>query len=329
MDNDAVMQIVSVFAIGYNGHIKGSGGADASITNSNSNFGQHALIAGGFRPDAFPRDDQGYITHIVSPEWVPTYEEDRDKISYFQLDVNKTKQAGISSHLYLSGFDREDVPPLPLTQGYRLGANLNEELYVSIGGTEFGSPVYMPENVTTGVQTSSIGINSHQGTKFSTAGVPNTNFELAIQDIGIIDGETVRVISDAGDLPEGLEPNRVYYAIKPTSTALKLASTLSNAVNNIPISIYGGSDLRVESRVSDKKPNDIGHPVQFDDTQKNWYVLTDTNSNLYGQLNTNDYVKNNEETDASYFKRYEDRRGIDNKLYKVCLLYTSPSPRDH
>ena len=317
MDNDAVMQIVSVFAIGYNGHIKGSGGADASITNSNSNFGQHALIAGGFRPDAFPRDDQGYITHIVSPEWVPTYEEDRDKISYFQLDVNKTKQAGISSHLYLSGFDREDVPPLPLTQGYRLGANLNEELYVSIGGTEFGSPVYMPENVTTGVQTSSIGINSHQGTKFSTAGVPNTNFEIAIQDIGIIDGETVRVISDAGDLPEGLEPNRVYYAIKPTSTALKLASTLSNAVNNIPISIYGGSDLRVESRVSDKKPNDIGHPVQFDDTQKNWYVLTDTNSNLYGQLNTNDYVKNNEETDASYFKRYEDRRGIDNKLYKV------------
>ena len=317
MDNDAVMQIVSVFAIGYNGHIKGSGGADASITNSNSNFGQHALIAGGFRPDAFPRDDQGYITHIVSPEWVPTYEENRDKISYFQLDVDKTQQAGISSHLYLSGFNREDVPPLPLTQGYRLGANLNEELYVSIGGTEFGSPVYMPENVTTGVQTAGIGINSHQGTKFSTAGVPNTNFELAIQDIGIVEGETIRVISDAGDLPEGLEPNRVYYAIKPTATGLKLASTLSNAINNIPISVYGGSDLRVESRVSDKKPNDIGHPVQFDDTQKNWYVLTETNSNLFDQLNNNDYVKNNPETDASYFKRYEDRRGIDNKLYKV------------
>ena len=317
MDNDAVMQIVSVFAIGYNGHIKGSGGADASITNSNSNFGQHALIAGGFRPDAFPRDDQGYITHIVSPEWVPTYEENRDKISYFQLDVDKTQQAGISSHLYLSGFNREDVPPLPLTQGYRLGANLNEELYVSIGGTEFGSPVYMPENVTTGVQTAGIGINSHQGTKFSTAGVPNTNFELAIQDIGIVNGETIRVISDDGDLPEGLEPNRVYYAIKSTPTGLKLASTLSNAINNIPISVYGGSDLRVESRVSDKKPNDIGHPVQFDDTQKNWYVLTETNSNLYDQLNNNDYVKNNPETDASYFKRYEDRRGIDNKLYKV------------
>ena len=327
MDNDAVMQIVSVFAIGYNGHIKGSGGSDASITNSNSNFGQHALIAGGFRPDAFPRDDQGYITHIVSPEWVPTYEEDRDKISYFQLDVDKTQQAGISSHLYLSGFNREDVPPLPLTQGYRLGANLNEELYVSIGGTEYGTPVYMTENVTTGIQTASIGINSHQGTKFSPAGVPNTNFELAINDIGIQNGETIRILSDDGDLPEGLEPNRVYYAIKPTPTALKLASTLSNAVNNIPISVYGGSDLRVESRVSDKKPNDIGHPVQFDDTQKNWYVLTNTGSELFNQLNTNSYVKDNEETDASYFKRYEDRRGIDNKLYKV--RYVIPKEADN
>ena len=128
----------------------------------------------------------------------------------------------------------------------------------------------MTENVTTGIQTASIGINSHQGTKFSPAGVPNTNFELAINDIGIQNGETIRILSDDGDLPEGLEPNRVYYAIKPTPTALKLASTLSNAVNNIPISVYGGSDLRVESRVSDKKPNDIGHPVQFDDTQKNW-----------------------------------------------------------
>ena len=317
MDNDAVMQIVSVFAIGFNGHIKGEGGSDASITNSNSNFGQHALLSGGFRPDAFPRDDQGYITHIVSPEFVSTFDEDIDKISYFQLDVDKTKQAGISSHLYLAGFDREDVPPLALTQGYRLGANLNEKLYVSIGGTEFGSPVYMPENITVGVQTASIGINSHQGTKFSPASAPNTNFELAINDIGIIDGETVRVISEDGDLPEGLEPNRVYFAIKPTPTALKLASTFSNAVNGIPISIFGGTNLRVESRVSDKNPNDIGHPIQFDDTQQNWYVLSENNSNLFDQIKNNDYVKNDDKTDSSYFKRFEDRRGIDNKLYKV------------
>ena len=38
------MQIVSVFAIGYNKHFETTSGGDASITNSNSNFGQFSLL---------------------------------------------------------------------------------------------------------------------------------------------------------------------------------------------------------------------------------------------------------------------------------------------
>ncbi len=285
------------------------------------------MLADGFRNSAFPRDDQGYITHFVSPEWVSTYKEDLNNISWFQLDVPKTQQAGISSHLYLSGFTREDVSPLGLTQGYRIGANLNEKLYCSIGGTEFSSPIHMSENVIAGVQTANIGINSHQGTKFSPASAPNANFELTINDIGIINGETIRIFSDDGDLPEGLEPNSVYYAIKGSATGLKVASTFSNALNNIPISIYGGTNLRVESRVSDKSPNTIGHPVQWDPNQNNWFILTETDSDLYTQLSNNDYVKNLVETDSAYFKRYEDRRGIENKLYKV--RYVIPKEADN
>ena len=325
--NNAVLQIVSVFAIGFNGHLRGDSGADASITNSNSNFGQYALVADGFRKDAFLRDDQGFISHVVSPEWVSTYEEDLDNITWFQIDIPKTQQTGISSHLYLSGFTRQDVAPLGLTQGYRIGANLNENLYVSIGGTEYSSPIYMPENVTVGVQTANIGINSHQGTKFTSASAPNTNFELTVNDIGIVNGETIRIFSDDGDLPENLAPNTVYYAIRVSSTAIKVASTFSNAVNNIPIALYGGTSLRVESRVSDKSPNGIGHPVQWDTNQNNWYVLTETNSDLYTNVVNNDYVKTLEETTPAYFKRYEDRRGIDNKLYK--LRYVIPKQADN
>ena len=315
--NNAVLQIVSVFAIGYNAHLRGDTGADASITNSNSNFGQYSLVADGFRNAAFPRDDQGYITHFVSPEWVSTYENDLDNISWFQLDVNKTQQTGISSHLYLSGFTREDVSPLGLTQGYRIGSNLNENLYVNIGGTAYSSPIYMAENVTAGVQTANVGINSHQGTKFTPASAPNNNFELSINDIGIVNGETIRVFSDDGDLCENLLPNTVYYAIKVSGTAIKVASTFSNAINNIPIALYGGTSLRVESRVSDKVPNQIGHPVQWDANQNNWYVLSETDCDLYTNIVNNDYIKSLVETEASYIKRYEDRRGIENKLYKV------------
>ena len=315
--NNAVLQIVSVFAIGYNSHFKGETGADASITNSNSNFGQYSLNADGFRNSAFPRDDQGYITHFVAPEWVSTYSDDLDNISWFQIDVPKTQQTGISSHLYLSGFTREDVSPLGLTQGYRIGANLNENLYVSIGGTEYSSPVYMPENVIAGVQTANVGINSHQGTKFSQASAPNTNYELSIDDIGLVNGETIRVFSDDADLPENLSPNTVYYTIKVSATSIKVASTFSNAINNIPIALYGGTSLRIESRVSDKSPNTIGHPVQWDPNQNNWFLLSETDCDLYNNVVNNDYIKNAVETDASYFKRYEDRRGIENKLYKI------------
>tara|TARA_B100000686_G_scaffold354220_1_gene463332 strand:+ start:4801 stop:10065 length:5265 start_codon:yes stop_codon:yes gene_type:complete len=325
--NKAQLQIVSVFAIGFNAHLRGDSGADASITNSNSNFGQYALVGDGFRNDAFLRDDQGYISHVVSPEWVSTYKEDLDNITWFQIDIPKTQQTGISSHLYLSGFTRQDVAPLGLTQGYRIGANLNENLYVAIGGTEYSSPVYMPENVTAGIQTANIGINSHQGTKFTSASAPNANFELTVNDIGIVNGETIRVFSDDGDLPENLAPNSVYYAIRVSPTAIKVASTFSNAVNNIPIAIYGGTSLRIESRVSDKSPNSIGHPVQWDANQNNWYVLSENNCDLYDNIVNNDYVKSLIETTPAYFKRYEDRRGIDNKLYK--LRYVIPKQADN
>ena len=47
--NDAIVQVVSVFAIGYNKHFVAESGGDASITNSNSNFGQLSLVSDGFK----------------------------------------------------------------------------------------------------------------------------------------------------------------------------------------------------------------------------------------------------------------------------------------
>ena len=69
--NDAILQIVSVFAIGYAKHFEAQSGGDASITNSNSNFGQLALVADGFKKDAFKKDDNAFITHIIAPKLLP------------------------------------------------------------------------------------------------------------------------------------------------------------------------------------------------------------------------------------------------------------------
>ena len=66
--NKSVIQIVSVFAIGYAQHFLAESGGDQSITNSNSNFGAKALAAKGFQDEAFTRDNKGYITHVIPPE---------------------------------------------------------------------------------------------------------------------------------------------------------------------------------------------------------------------------------------------------------------------
>ena len=66
--NDAVIQAVSVFAVGFADHFVALSGGDQSITNSNSNFGSCALRAKGFKNAPFTQDKAGQITHIIPPQ---------------------------------------------------------------------------------------------------------------------------------------------------------------------------------------------------------------------------------------------------------------------
>ena len=314
ISNNAVVQVVSVFAIGYNGHFVGESGADASITNSNSNFGQFSLIADGFRPEAFPRDDQGYITHITTPQHVDTSASKIDNVSFYQFDVTKTQNVGLSSHLYIFGFDRQDEPPLSLSQGFRIGARHDEKIFVNIGGTDYSADVRMTENVLSGVSTSALG--DQTGAKKSKLSVPNTLFAMTVDSIGLVTGEKIRIYSDSGDLPEGLSFDRVYYAIVNSPTEIKVATTFSNAINNVPIELYGGDDLRVESRVSDKSAGEIGHPIQWDLNQNQWFLHVETGSNLYPQIQNNTNLSAGEGTNIGFIKRFEDKRSVEDKLYK-------------
>jgi len=120
--NDSFLQIVSVFAIGFAYHFDGRNGADMSITNSNSNFGQISLNGVGFKKAAFNKDNKGYITSVITPKAVTTKEEDIDWVT---LDVGLTTSVGISSHLYLFGYNDKNIKPPHEIQGYRVGAKLS------------------------------------------------------------------------------------------------------------------------------------------------------------------------------------------------------------
>ena len=96
--NDAYIQNVSIFAIGFHSHFNAESGGDQSINNSNSNFGSKSLLASGFKRDAFPRDNSGYITHVIPPREIETLE---GTIEFIGIDVAKTVGVASTSRLYL------------------------------------------------------------------------------------------------------------------------------------------------------------------------------------------------------------------------------------
>ena len=314
MSNDSFIQIVSVFAIGFNKHFDSQSGGDGSITNSNSNFGQFSLAASGFKKDAFAKDDTSFVTSIIGPKSISSQETD---ISWVSIDVGLTTSVGITSHLYLFGFTAEDDIPPNTVQGNRIGAAREDKLNVSIGGTEYSADIFMIDNIVSAGATA-FGASSSEKSYRVISG-PTANV-LNIGNHELQTGEKIRIYSDSGDLSENLNPEIIYYAIRETGSAIKIASSFTNAAFGSEIDIFGGQLLRVVSRVSDKSPGEIASPIQFDSARSNWFLHVGTNSQIYQQLASSGVVNIGERTELSYIKRRVDNRSLDERLYKVRIV---------
>ena len=131
--NDAFIQVVSVFAVGFGDHFFSDSGGDLSITNSNSNFGNTSLRSKGFKAAAFTKDKAGQITHVIPPKSL----EDVDEISinWVTIDITKTRSVADPTKLFLYGYTTETGRPPGKVQGYTIGArrddvNTPDRLYV-------------------------------------------------------------------------------------------------------------------------------------------------------------------------------------------------------
>ena len=310
--NDAFVQIVSVFAIGFNKHFDAQSGGDGSITNSNSNFGQISLAADGFKKEAFAKDNNAYVTSIITPR---ANVEEEVNIDWISLDVGLTTSVGISSHLYLFGYnDQDDAPPI-IIQGYRIGARQNDKLYVNIGSGTSEASICMLDNVLGSGTTIAQGTSVSEKNYPVLSGPTSNIFTLGTHQIQT--GETIRIFSDDGDLPENILDNTLYYAIRQSSTEIKLASSQTNAENGSAITVYGGSKLSIVSRVSDKSAGDIGSPVQWDTLRSNWFVKAQSNNQIYSAIASQGVANLTSRTNVSFVKRKDDPRSLDEKLYKV------------
>ena len=108
-----------------------------------------------------------------------------------------------------------------------------------------------------------------------------------------------------------------------TTINIKLASSYAASQNDTAITVYGGTNLVILSRVSDKEAGDMGHPVQYDSTQGQWYINTNAGNDIYTAL-TQVGVQTNSGLDArtepSFVKRISDTRSLDEKIYKLRVV---------
>lgn len=132
--NDAFIQVVSVFAVGFGDHFFADSGGDMSITNSNSNFGSLSLRCKGFKAAAFTKDKAGQVTHIIPPKSLADVNE--ISINWTTIDIQKTKQVGNTGRLYLYGYTSQTGAPPTKVQGYTIGARQDgtvpDKLYVQL-----------------------------------------------------------------------------------------------------------------------------------------------------------------------------------------------------
>ena len=332
--NDSIIQCVSIFAIGFAKHFVAESGGDQSITNSNSNFGAISLESAGFQANSFDRDDVGYITHIIPPK---EPEKRLTNITWLPLDATKIVSAGATSKLWINNFKSADVPPPAEIDSYNIGGKRQDRLYLqTITGTAvstFASPIFM--QVPSGISTEAF--KTYEVGRSAGINSISNNILTLQQNHQLINGESIRLYSSTGEMPANLEANRIYYALTTglNPNQIKIASSVNDAesLNNITGISNNGGEVQVLSTVADKVTGEPGHPIQFDETEQQWY-LTSSNSTAINEIYTGitgvGTAVIGEVTGGTFIERQIDNRSIDERIYKMRYVipkeYTNARP---
>lgn len=313
VSNDSFIQCVSIFAIGFTNHFLCESGGDLSITNSNSNFGAKSLVSRGFKNIAFNKDNLGYITHIVPPRII---QGSNTTTEFDPIDITKTVSVNNVNRLYILGKTNVDSPPDSVLNGYRIGSKENDTLncLIPYNGvlSEYSANIIMSGGTTSRQKLHKVNKDANA----ITNDIQNNIITLT-ETHTFLPGESVKIISDNGQLPTGIETNTLYYVITQGLSAnqIKLAATYNDYVSNLPITLYSieTSNLTVVSSVSDKVSGEIGHPIQYDSTNSHWYITVQSGSTLRSIFNS----ITDANTARTYIKRTTDSRSLLDTLYRI------------
>ena len=154
----------------------------------------------------------------------------------------------------------------------------------------------------------------------------STNVLTLNANHNLFTGESVRVYSDDGVLPDGLKNEQIYYVITTgDADKIQLANSVNNASNGSAVDIKNtnGGIISIVSRVTDKIPGELGHPIQYDSSQNNWYILTNNSTNgIYDQAVVGYSTAIAANNSSTYIQRTPENRDLSDRIYK--LRYVIP-----
>ena len=329
--DDAFIQAVSVFAVGYFAHFSAFRGADMSITNSNSNFGNTALRSAGFKAKSFSKDKAGAITHIVPPKAL-------NVISTTATGVNAASTITLANDGSVNGvIEGVAVHGTGIGTGATVGSvNTNTRvvtLTAANTATINGNVIFGEE---TSVNWVNIDISRTKVINSALAGqggTPGTRLYLygyttqASPPTTRVQGYTI------GARQDGTGSS----AIADKINCLLIAQGASAAsVHSASISPYGPS-------VSGLDAGAAGSPIQYDaatytingaaNSVGGWYLSVSATSNtIYTTLSTNTTYNTVNFTPSTFLNRIPDPRDLDDRTYRARYVIdkdkTNPLPRD-
>ena len=328
--NDAFIQAVSVFAVGFQGHFTAESGGDMSITNSNSNFGSIALRSAGFKAKAFSKDKAGTISHVVPPK---------------ALDVISTTATGASGANTITLANDGSI------EGVLQGMNVtgtNIAASTTVGAVNTSTRVVTLTTNNTGVVNGNVIFGDEVSVNWVNIDIPRTKtINSALAGQGGTPGTRLYLY---GYTVQASPPtNRVQgytigarqdgtggSAIADKLNCLLVAQGASVATtHSASISPYGPS-------VSGKDAGTAGSPLQYDSatytingvvSTGGWYLsVSATNNGIYTTLSTNTTYNTVNFTPTTFLNRIPDSRDLADRTYRVRYVIdkdkTNPLPRD-
>ena len=328
--NDAFIQAVSVFAVGFQGHFTAESGGDMSITNSNSNFGSIALRSAGFKAKAFSKDKAGTISHVVPPK---------------ALDVISTTATGASGANTITLANDGSI------EGVLQGMNVtgtNIAASTTVGSVNTSTRVVTLTTNNTGVVNGNVIFGDEVSVNWVNIDIPRTKtINSALAGQGGTPGTRLYLY---GYTVQASPPtNRVQgytigarqdgtggSAIADKLNCLLVAQGASVATtHSASISPYGPS-------VSGKDAGTAGSPLQYDSatytingvvSTGGWYLsVSATNNGIYTTLSTNTTYNTVNFTPTTFLNRIPDSRDLADRTYRVRYVIdkdkTNPLPRD-